>query len=247
MALALSEPMRSLETIVQDTATRPGRSRFAWRHPRTYLAAQSLVGLVLAVASAWAFVAIADAMTEAGRLVRTDTSVAAWLQRHGTEAGESVFVAISWLGSEMLVVLVAVVAIVLVRVRAWRRLALLFVASLGVWPLNALLKIEFHRARPSVASEFVTDSSFSFPSGHAMESIVIYGVLAFLLVERSPARRRVVRLAWLALCAAIGFSRLYLGVHYISDVLAGFSAGFVWLYTCIIGYRFAQRRRVGTG
>jgi membrane-associated phospholipid phosphatase len=237
--------MRPLDTLVQDTATRAARSRFAWRHPRTYLAAHSLVGLVLAAACAWAFIAIADAMAEAGRLSRTDVSTAAWLQHHGTEKGESIFVGVSWLGSEMLVPLVAVAAVILLRRRAWQRLALLLIASVGVWPLNMLLKIAFHRARPSFAIEFVTDGSFSFPSGHAMESIVIYGVVAFLLVERYPSRRTVVRIAWLSLAALIGFSRLYLGVHYISDVLAGFAAGFVWLFTCVTGYRFAERRRVG--
>jgi undecaprenyl-diphosphatase len=237
--------MRPLETIVEDTATRPARSRFAWRHPRTYLAAHSLVGLVLAVACAWAFVAIADAMAEAGKLARTDLRSAAWLDHHNTEWGESFFVGVSWLGSEMLVVLFVIVAIILVRNRAWLRLSLLSIASIGVWPLNALLKIAFHRTRPSFASEFVTDGSFSFPSGHAMESIVIYGVLAVLIIERHPSRRALVWLAWLGLAALIGFSRLYLGVHYISDVLAGFAAGFVWLFTCVTGYHFAERRRLG--
>lgn len=237
--------MRPLETIVHDTATRPGRSRFAWRHPRTYLAAHSLVGLGLAVACAWAFVAIADAMAEAGRLARTDLRSATWFEHHNTEWGESFFVGVSWLGSEMLVVLFVIVAIVLIRKRTWLRLALLSVASIGVWPLNALLKVGFHRTRPSFATEFVTDGSFSFPSGHAMESIVIYGVLAFLLVERHASRRALVWSGWLALSVLIGFSRLYLGVHYISDVLAGFAAGFVWLFTCITGYRFAQRRHLG--
>jgi undecaprenyl-diphosphatase len=237
--------MRSLDSIVQDAATRPDRSRFAWRHPRTYLAAHSAVGLLLAVACAWAFVAIADAMAEASRLARTDARTALWIEHHGTEWGESVFVAISWLGSEMLVVLFVIAAILLIRLRAWRRLTLLTAASVGVWPLNALLKIAFHRERPPFASEFVTDTSFSFPSAHAMESIVVYGVLALLIVERHPSRRVPIRIGWLVLVALIGFSRIYLGVHYISDVLAGIAAGFVWLYTCVTGYRFAERRRVG--
>jgi len=237
--------MRPLETIVQDTAARPGRSRFAWRHPRTYLAAHSLVGLVLAVACAWAFVAIADAMAEAGRLARTDLRSATWFEHHNTEWGESLFVGVSWLGSEMLVLLFVIVAIVLMWNRAWRRLALLAIASIGVWPLNALLKLSFHRTRPSFATEFVTDGSFSFPSGHAMESIVIYGVLAFFIIEGHPSRRAAAWIAWLGLSVLIGFSRVYLGVHYISDVLAGFAAGFVWLFTCVTGYRFAQRRHLG--
>jgi undecaprenyl-diphosphatase len=102
----------------------------------------------------------------------------------------------------------------------------------------------FHRERPLAATEFVRSGSFSFPSGHAMESIAVYGALAYLIVERVPPSRYVAWLGWLGLAGIIGFSRVYLGVHYASDVAAGFAAGFVWLFTCVTGYRFAEREPI---
>jgi undecaprenyl-diphosphatase len=218
----------------------------ASRHPRTYLGIHGIVGLALAVACAWAFAAIADEVPENGNLVRADSTAAVWLQLHGTEKGESVFAAISHLGGELLVVAAGLTAAVLLLRRSWRRLSFVTVACAGIGPLHVLLAGTFRRERPSFASEFVSNGSFSFPSGHAMESLVVYGVVAFLIAERFPQTRPITWVAWLAVAGVIGFSRLYLGVHYISDVVAGFAAGFVWLFTCITGYRFAERRHLGS-
>jgi undecaprenyl-diphosphatase len=112
--------------------------------------------------------------------------------------------------------------------------------------LNTGLKSVFHRARPTFASEFPV-SSWSFPSGHAMDSLIGYGLLAYWLGERFPHRRFIIRYAAAALILLIGFARIYLGVHYLSDVIAGFAAGTLWLTVCITGYQFAERRRVGAG
>jgi hypothetical protein len=101
----------------------------------------------------------------------------------------------------------------------------------GAEALTWSLKVVFQRERPSLDDSIATASSFSYPSGHALTSVAVYGVLAYVLLGR--LRRpgaRVTCLGTLALLvAAIGFSRLYLGVHYLSDVLAGFSVGGSWL------------------
>jgi len=110
--------------------------------------------------------------------------------------------------------------------------------------LNGALKLAFHRARPTYASEF-NPSSWSFPSGHAMDSLIVYGLFAYWLGTRYKAYRRIIYTAAAVLITAIGFARVYLGVHYLSDVVAGYSAGFVWLSVCVTGYQFAERRRVG--
>ena len=125
--------MRSLDTA-RDVATRPSRSRLARRHPWTYLGVHGLVGLALAVASAWAFGAMADAVPEGGRLVRADTTIAAWVEMHGTETGESIFWKISWLGSEVLVAASVVVAVVLIARRSWKQLGFLTIGCAGVAP-----------------------------------------------------------------------------------------------------------------
>jgi membrane-associated phospholipid phosphatase len=219
------------------------RSRLARNHLGAYLSMHGVVGLALAIACAWAFFAIADEVPEHGRMITVDTVTVSWLQTHGTETGESIFDRIGWLGSAGLTWIVAIAALTFLSRRSWRRFTLVAVCSVGAWLLNQMLKAMFHRERPSAATEFVTNGSFSFPSGHAMESIAVYGVIAYLIVERFPPSRSLVRLGWLCLVAVIGFSRVYLGVHYASDVAAGFAAGFVWLFTCISAYRFIAAER----
>jgi hypothetical protein len=90
-----------------------------------------MVGLALAAACTWAFFAIADEVPEKGLMVRGDIAVAAWLQDHGTEAGETVFSAISALGAQVLIGLLVVTAIVLLMRRDWRHLAVLCVTCGG--------------------------------------------------------------------------------------------------------------------
>ena len=94
---------------------------------------------------------------------------------------------------------------------------------------NLVLKLAFHRPRPDVA--FVEIDTYSFPSGHAMVSTAAYGALAYIAwaYVRSPRRRMLLVIGTTVLVALICFSRLYLGVHYLSDVLAGAAGGVFWL------------------
>jgi membrane-associated phospholipid phosphatase len=220
--------------------TPPTHSRFARAHPRAYLAVHALLGFGLSVACAWIFFAIAEDVPENGLMVRIDTTVANWLQVHGTERGEAVFVVVSYFGAQVLIALLAVIAIALVVRRDWESLTLLGVTCAGGALLNAVLKTVFHRTRPPYAAEF-HETSWSFPSAHAMNSLIVYGLLVYWLAERraSGAGRLFVGAA--TLVTAIGFARVYLGVHYLSDVLAGFGAGLTWLAVCITGNRFARR------
>ncbi|MGH7615601.1 MAG: phosphatase PAP2 family protein [Gemmatimonadaceae bacterium] len=220
------------------------RARFARLHPRLYLSAYGVVGLALAVACIWAFFGIADEIPEQGRLVNIDLAAAKWLQVHGTELGESIFVGVSYLGAQALIGLLAIGAIVLAARRDWRHLGALAITCGGGALLNGALKLAFHRTRPVFASEF-HEVSWSFPSGHAMDSLIVYGLAGYWLGARFPRARVWIRLGAAALIGAIGFARIYLGVHYLSDVVAGYMGGFVWLSFCITGYRFAERRRVG--
>ena len=221
------------------------RTRFAAEHPRAFLALEAVAGVVLAIGSLWAFVAIAGEIPERSRMVRTDLFMASWLERVGTERGESIFAMVSWLGAPVLSVVLVLMIVALGYRRDWLRAGALAAAGFGGTLLNYGLKSLFHRGRPEYASEFIHRMSYSFPSGHAMDSLIVYGFLAFLLLERitSPMRRRLVVAAAAVLIVAIGFSRMYLGVHYLSDVVGGFLAGMVWLMVCIAGYEFAARRQ----
>lgn len=201
--------------------------------------ALAVIGLLL-----WGFTALAAGFKEKGRIGQLDLSVLDWLQTHGTESGESVFLFVSWLGAPVLVAIDLAVAVWLAVLRMWRWFALWTIAVFGGVVLDEMLKLAFRRERPSVASEFMTTSSWSFPSGHAMNSLIGYAMLAFLLCERlTNARTRMaVTIGAVILVAAIGFSRLYLGLHFLSDVTAGYLAGGAWVLACITAARYAIDR-----
>lgn len=222
----------------------PTNSEVAGEHPRAYLAAHVVVGFLLAVGAAWAFAAVAEDLPEKGSMIRVDNAVTTWLQTHGTETGEAIFAGISLLGSPVLWTVLVVSAIMLVRTKAWRRLVALAVTCGGGALLNIALKTLFHRTRPTFANEFHAHS-WSFPSAHAMNSLIAYGFLATLAAHIWPERRSVLYPLAAALIVSIGFSRIYLGVHYLSDVVAGYCAGLVWLSVCVTGFRFAHRRHIG--
>jgi undecaprenyl-diphosphatase len=139
-----------------------------------------------------------------------------------------------------------IVASVLAYRRGWITLSGWAAAFAGGGALNWLLKRIVQRSRPVGSEEFLYGTSFSFPSGHAMGSLIGYGMLAYLLIAFWPPARRhrtAVVVAALVLIALIGLSRLYLGVHFLSDVIAGYAAGAVWVAVCVTGVEIALRQR----
>jgi undecaprenyl-diphosphatase len=129
-----------------------------------------------------------------------------------------------------------------------RAAALLAASTLGAEALDQILKLVFRRPRPEAFLGFPDPITYSFPSGHAFTSCCFYCLLSALLVARMrsvPAKAGLWTLTG-ALAAAIGFSRVYLGVHYLSDVLAGYSAAVIWLAAVRIGYSvWLQRAQAG--
>jgi undecaprenyl-diphosphatase len=127
--------------------------------------------------------------------------------------------------------------------RWWLYLGTWLAAVGGSALLDQLLKGLFARPRPFFEHPVLVEASYSFPSGHAMESFVLYGMLAYfavLALKTWRARTAVVFGAAL-LVLLIGLSRMYLGVHYFSDVLAGYAAGGVWLCALITGAETVRR------
>lgn len=132
--------------------------------------------------------------------------------------------------------------------REWILLGGWLAAFAGGGLLDAVLKLVIRRPRPPYAAAFLQHYSWSFPSGHAMASLIGYGMLAYVLgvlwIHRRSAQISVVLGAALVI-VAIGFSRLYLGVHYFSDVVGGYAAGLLWLSACISGLEVARRWHAG--
>lgn len=145
---------------------------------------------------------------------------------------------VSLMGAQALgVVIIAVLAALAVR-RQWATAASLLLVVVGAQVLNTLLKAAFQRERPTVL-ELLPAQQFSFPSGHTMVATAVYLYLAYLVWQRLQGFARYALAASLVLLILlVGLSRVYLGVHYASDVIAGFIAGFIWTDTVIIGSRF---------
>ncbi len=107
------------------------------------------------------------------------------------------------------------------------------IACAGGILLNQVMKLFFAKPRPELWTRLISETSFSFPSGHAVGSMVVYGFIAYILVRELPIYRRYIYAAASLLIIAIGFSRLYLGVHYPTDIIAGYGVGILWLTTCL--------------
>lgn len=137
-----------------------------------------------------------------------------------------------------------ILLVVLYRRARWREGVMLVTAVNGAGLLNIILKNIIQRPRPDVPP-LVTATGYSFPSGHAMLSMAFYGMLAYILLREvgGTGRKAAVLAGFAAFVLLIGVSRVYLGVHYPTDVLAGFAAGGAWLSGCVIGLEALRRNR----
>jgi membrane-associated phospholipid phosphatase len=207
-----------------------GVSRFAWT----------------LAASGFLFFQLAFAVATGGPIVSLDGAVAAWLHSHATGFATDVLRAVTQLGGATVLLAVTIVAaLVLLLKRRIAHAALMGGALVGGEGLNMALKAAFERPRPSFSEPLATAAGYSFPSGHAMVTLTVYGALAFVTATSVKSRRArvLISVAAAVLVLAVGFSRLYLGVHYVSDVLAAYGAGIAWLMLCGLTLLGASRLR----
>ena len=203
-----------------------------------------IAGLLVLTAGAWVFGVTAEELAEGDTHV--DTRFADWLHEHASSGWTEFFEAVTFLGNvPTLAAVTFVAAILLSRMRRTAELQLLLLAAIGVQILTLGLKLGFERERPFFADPLATESSYSFPSGHASVSLAVYGTLGYIAARHASTRRA--QLASLGAAAVlvllIGFSRLYLGVHFLSDVIAGFSIGIAWVALCVVLLHLRLRLR----
>ncbi|MBD2440713.1 phosphatase PAP2 family protein [Nostoc sp. FACHB-110] len=164
-----------------------------------------------------------------------DASILLAIQKLHTPLLDSIMVAITALGQPPSLVLTCLVWETNLLYRQRQTQAATFgIAAVGAISLNYLLKELFVRTRPALWDHIINVNHYSFPSGHAMVSMVVYGLMGYTLAEEFPQWRKQILALSAALILAIGFSRLYLGVHWPTDVVAGYAVGLVCLTACIV-------------
>jgi undecaprenyl-diphosphatase len=224
--------------------------RFVAQHVRGFYPAvlASLAIAFLGAAALVAFVALAKVVLE-GATSPIDNAVLQWFAGHRTPVLTTVALQVTQLGTGIVLWTLMLVSAVFLWLTNHRYSAgLLLVGILGASVLNIALKDAFLRPRPTSVHPLTVVGSTSFPSGHAMVSFVAYAAVALLVsrLESGAVLRTITWLLALLLIAAIGVSRVYLGVHYPSDVVAGYLAGLAWIAFVATGLKtvrfFAHRQ-----
>ena len=188
-----------------------------------------------------------DQVVRRGELISLDTAAARNL--HHLIAGHPlpiwVLKVVTFLGTPVWFYFIVTVAAVFLWRRGRHRLvAYLITTSLVGGAIDSVVKILVDRPRPSLEEPIITAHGKSFPSGHAMSSTVVYGALLLTFLPAVPKRRRAFVIgAYVFLVAAIGFSRLALGVHYLTDVLGGFALGAAWLIASTAAFSIWREER----
>lgn len=193
------------------------------------------------------FAQIADEMLE-GETQALDETILRAINSRASPQLDQIALEITALGDGLVLIAIMLVAsAVLWTVRQHFAVLQLWVAVLGGTALTPLLKLAFHRPRPLVFEwrGGYTATSLSFPSGHAMGSMLAYATLAYIItrLQATPTLRRVTFVLAGVLIILIGWSRMYLGVHYPSDVFAGYAIGLAWATLCAIGVEALRLRR----
>jgi len=195
--------------------------------------------VILCLAGAVVFAAMTLAVAGSESVTHLDTTISEACHRDGLNSPNTVrfFQVVTWFGTFRALTALSIAAIFAIAHVGRKRLALAWLLTLvGSGLAIEVFKEVFERPRPVWDQPFAIEESFSYPSGHASGSTVGYGMLAYCLALRWKSWRR--RLGWVIGLAAwvlvIGFSRIYLGVHYLSDVLAGYALGLAWLALCIV-------------
>ena len=214
--------------------------------PRAYLGLHLTVGLILGAAGIWIFGAVLDAILDNATMVRWDIAIDAFIHAHMAPSALPYVSATTQFGGPIAMGALGVVgAVVLWRAKRRDVLVGWIAAFAGGAIIDEALKMAVHRSRPTYGAAFVQAGSFSFPSGHAMGSMIGYGMLLWtIFIFWHPKRvwRVLIYLFASLLVLAIGLSRIFLGVHYPSDVGGGWAAAVAWLAVCITGVNIARHR-----
>ncbi len=214
---------------------------------------------VAAAAVAWVSVLVVmggaavgiGAILHAGGTGSFDHETWRWFVDHRSSALDGVAKGLTHVAATSIVIpLTVLISALLVWARRARDAAFVAASAAGAYLITAILKDVVARPRPPLAQRLVTENDWSFPSGHATQSLALYGALLVLAVASSGRGPRMA--AWIAgtvFALAVGWTRLYLGVHWLSDVVGGWIIGGSWLamLTWLMSYTRPGREGAGPG
>ena len=204
---------------------------------RLALGSLLFAGMLLAVVALFFFGWLADEMLD-GDTRRFDEAVREFVHGFAFPALTSVMQSASFLGSTLFLVIFGVMIVIALYWRKHRRGAILFtITTVGSSILLTALKFAFKRVRPEPFFDTILPASYSFPSGHSLASFCFYGALAVILTTRikSVWLKIIVWISAITMILLVGISRIYLGVHHPSDVVAGYAVGLIWVMTIAVG------------
>lgn len=200
--------------------------------------------LVILGTCTWVFVSIAKDF-EAEHIHQFDYSIIQYVQGFISEPITNLVLKITFLGSSIgIAIITFVFSLILVLFRKYLLgIYLLMSVAVGYVGLNTVLKHIFQRERPSIL-RLVEEHGFSFPSGHSMGSMVLFGSLLFIVfkLSKSASVRVIGVIAALTIILIIGLTRVYLGVHYPTDIVGGYTAGIVWLTISVVMFNQIEKR-----
>jgi undecaprenyl-diphosphatase len=210
-----------------------------------------ILALLLLIAAAGIFGAIAEDVITNDPLTIIDARFSAWMQAHAVGSLTKCLLLITQLHSFVGVTVMTLAVSTYLWIKRLRIWVLRFMLTVfGGMCLNLLLKYVFMRQRPRFEHPLLMLTSYSFPSGHTLMATVFYGTVCALIVSRSNQWlwRMVVFAVTVVLILVVGLSRIYLGAHYLSDVLAAIAEGVAWLAFCFVlveELKLRQKARAG--
>lgn len=211
-----------------------------------FLSLSLLIGLAAAVGTLVFFGWLTDEVLE-GDARQFDEVTRAAVHQLASPPLTAIMRGLSFAGSTISLTAATIFVIVRFAKRRWGREAKLFAATMiGAALLNITLKLAFKRERPVPFFDLSPPETYSFPSGHSLMSFCFFGALAAILAARIR-RKRFSAIVWIlatTMFVLIGFSRIYLGVHHTTDVIAGFAAALIWILVVrFVEVQLARRKR----
>ena len=209
-----------------------------------FLGLYAICSFVVALVAVGAFLELAEAVAVSNALPSFDHALSAALGRHLSEGVLRTLSVLTHLGDPGVEgAVIAAMALTLFLRRRYLLAWACIIATAGGGTLTLMLKQHFARARPLHDHAFATVVGYSFPSGHASGSLLVYGLLGYLVVRHTRAKWHIaVVIVTVATIVLVGGSRVLLQVHFLSDVLAGWTSAAAWLALCIAGLETVRRR-----